>query len=180
MLKPFNKQQSILAFGDSLTYGYGAEENQSYPAQLSLRLNLNIINAGINGETSEQGLNRLEGLLDKHQPQLLLLCHGANDMLQQLDLDKMKMNVSEMIKMTKQRNIQVLLISVPEISPFLENLSQYSALAIEHQIPLENEIIKSILKTPSLHIDDIHPNAAGYQLIAEVIYQRLIDNKTIS
>ena len=147
MLKQLNKQQSILAFGDSLTYGYGAEETQSYPAQLSQLLNLTIINAGINGETSEQGLNRLAGLLEEHQPQLLLLCHGANDMLQQLDLNQMQINVSKMIAMAKKCNVQVFLMSVPEILPFLTNIPQYQLLAAVHHIPLQNEVIKKILKT---------------------------------
>ena len=88
-LKPIATTQTILAFGDSLTFGYGAAKEQSYPAQLSALINRPVINAGISGELSGQGLTRLEALLALHKPQLLLLCHGANDMLKKRNLDVM-------------------------------------------------------------------------------------------
>ena len=175
-LSPLDNQQPILAFGDSLTYGYGAPKALSYPEQLSQLLNMEVINAGNSGEKSKQGLQRLGALLDKYQPQLLLLCHGGNDVLKKQSLDKMKANLGQMIEMAQNRDIQVVLISVPEASLFLPNIKQYQELAEQYNIPLENNIIKEVLKKPSLHSDAVHPNAQGYRLVAEAIYELLEDN----
>ena len=175
-LTPLNNQQPILAFGDSLTYGYGAATAQSYPEQLSQLSNMEVINAGISGEKSKQGLERLSALLDEHQPQLLLLCHGGNDVLKKQNLDSMKENLAQMIEMAQSRDIQVVLISVPGASLFLPDIKQYQELAEQYNIPLENDIIKDVLKKSSLRSDAIHPNAQGYRLIAEAVYALLEDN----
>ncbi|MGB5444185.1 MAG: GDSL-type esterase/lipase family protein, partial [Psychromonas sp.] len=106
-LTPLIQTRSILAFGDSLTFGYGATTEQSYPAQLSSLINVPVINAGISGELSEQGLKRLESLLELHNPQLLLLCHGGNDILKKRDLNVMADNLKEMIKLAQHREIPV-------------------------------------------------------------------------
>lgn len=175
-LKPLVMDKPILAFGDSLTYGYGAKPNQSYPAHLSKLLNLEVINEGISGEVSKDGLRRLADLLDEYQPQLLILCHGANDMLKKQNLDNMERNLSNMIEMAQQRDIQVVMMSVPEASLFLPDIAQYQSLAEKYNIPLENDIIKEVVKQAALRSDAIHPNAAGYSLIAEALYALLEEN----
>lgn len=167
MLQPLNQQQPILAFGDSLTFGYGAGTLQSYPAQLAELTNMNVINAGINGELSSEGVLRLESLLDKHKPQLLLLCHGANDMLQKLNLNKMADNLKAMIRLAQDRDIQVVLIAVPNTSLILKPLKQYQKVADEMNIIVENNLLADVLSNPKLHSDLIHPNASGYQKMAE-------------
>jgi len=174
MLDKLNTNSPILAFGDSLTFGYGAHKEQSYPAVLSNLTGLPVINSGINGELSKDGLKRLQPLLDKHQPQLLLLCHGANDMLQKRDMQLMKNNLEAMILLAQQRDIQVLLISVPNTNLLLSPLRQYKQVADKMVIPLENDLIADILSQPALHSDIVHPNALGYQKMAEGVQQKLI------
>jgi acyl-CoA thioesterase-1 len=174
MLAKLNSTSPILAFGDSLTFGYGATIAQSYPSVLSELTGLNVINAGINGEVSIEGLKRLEDLLDQHQPQLLLICHGANDMLQKRNLQKMSSNLEAMIKLAQDRKIQVLLIAVPKTNLLLTPLKQYQEVATKMNVPLENDLISDVLSKPSQHSDIIHPNALGYQKMAEKIYQDLI------
>lgn len=174
MLKKLNTTQPILAFGDSLTFGYGAPKNQSYPAVLSELSGLNVINAGISGELSADGLERLENLLDVHQPQLLLLCHGANDMLQKRSLAIMQSNIEAMIRLADIRNIEVLLIAVPNTNLLLTPLKQYQQAADNMNVAIENDLMSDILRQPSLHSDIIHPNAQGYQEMAEKIHQTLI------
>lgn len=173
-LSALNHSDPILAFGDSLTFGYGAPKNSSYPAVLSQLTGLEVINAGISGELSHKGLQRLEKLLDRHQPQLLILCHGANDMLQKHNLTKMQMNLKSMIALAQERDIQVLLLAVPKTNLLLTPLKQYSQVAEEMAVPLQNELIADILSQPSLHSDIIHPNALGYQTMAKKIHQELI------
>jgi len=169
MLTPLSQEQPILAFGDSITFGYGASKEQSYPAQLSELINIRVINAGVNGELSRKGLARLEGLLELHKPQLLLLCHGANDMLQKRDLKLMADNLEEMIKLAKERNIQVVLLAVPRPGLILSPLDQYQQVADAMQVVIENNIISNVLQQPKYHSDMIHPNDLGYQQIARAI-----------
>ena len=166
MLKPLNNTQPILAFGDSLTFGYGANPEQSYPAQLSKLISIDIINEGINGEVSKRGLARLDALLASHQPQMLLLCHGANDMLQKQDLTIMKNNVKAMIKLAQDRDIQVVLIAVPSVGLLLTPLKEYQEIADEMHVTLANDILSDVLSNRRMHSDIIHPNALGYKEIA--------------
>lgn len=174
MFKKLNTTQPILAFGDSLTFGYGAKPNQSYPSVLSELSGLTVINEGINGELSIEGLKRLADLLDEHQPQMLLLCHGANDMLQKRSLEKMQSNLEAMITLAKDRGIAVLLIAVPNTNLLLTPLKQYQQVADIMSVPVNNDLMSDILRQPALHSDIIHPNALGYQKMAEGIYQNLI------
>ncbi|MCP4324263.1 MAG: arylesterase [Alteromonadales bacterium] len=175
MLNKLDNSDTILAFGDSLTFGYGAQKHQSYPSVLSKLSGLKVINAGINGELSSEGLQRLEKLLDWYQPELLLLCHGANDMLQKRSLQTMAGNLEAMVKLAQLRDIQVLLIAVPNTNLLLTPLKEYQQVADKMSIPLESDLISDILSKPSLHSDIIHPNALGYQKMAEQIHQDLIE-----
>ena len=169
MLAPLSQEQPLLAFGDSLTFGYGASTEQSYPAQLSELINISVINAGVNGELSRRGLARLDALLELHKPQLLLLCHGANDMLQKRDLKLMAGNLKAMIRLAKERNIQVVLIAVPRPGLILSPLEQYQQVAGDMQIVIENNIFTDVLQQPKYHSDMIHPNGLGYQKVAQAI-----------
>ena len=160
----------ILAFGDSLTYGTGAKRHESYPAHLEKLINRKVINVGVPGEISAKGLQRLPQTLEKYQPALLILCHGGNDLLRKQDKDQLKENVSEMIKLARRRNIQVLLLGVPEPALFMmESARLYGEIAMALNVPIENDIIPAIESDRSLKSDHIHPNAAGYQKMAEAI-----------
>jgi acyl-CoA thioesterase-1 len=179
MLQPLNQQQPILAFGDSLTFGYGAHKNKSYPAQLAKLINRQVINAGVNGELSSTGLARLEKLLDRYNPQLLLLCHGANDLLQKSDLDKMADNLKGMIKLAQDRDIQVVMIAVANTTLLLTPLKQYQQVAKEMHIIVEKDLLSNILRQANLHSDLLHPNGLGYQKMAETIAQLLTTHGAI-
>ena len=72
----------ILTFGDSLTRGKGAKEDESYPVILEKLTGRKVINSGISGELSEEGLKRFPGVIEKHSPDIIILCHGGNDILQ--------------------------------------------------------------------------------------------------
>ena len=168
-LQALDSDATILAFGDSLTYGTGTSREKAYPAILAKLIGRKVINAGVPGEISNKGLSRLPALIKQHQPDLIILCHGANDILRKLDIDQTKTNLQKMIDLARQNNSQVVLIGVPEFSLFLSPSPIYQQLAEENQLPVANEILPEILGNNALKSDHVHPNTKGYQSLAENI-----------
>lgn len=172
-LQPLTKDAVILAFGDSLTHGTGANTRQAYPARLQTMLTQTVINAGIPGENSRSGLKRLPGLLKRHQPELLILCHGGNDILRRNNQKQTKENLQQMIDLARSNNTQVVLIGVPQFGIFLSAAPFYEELAQANALPLENDLLTEILRNNSTKSDHIHPNSKGYKLMAERIHELL-------
>ena len=169
-----NKTDTILAFGDSLTYGFGANPNESYPTLISQYTGLKVINAGINGDTSEEGLRRLPPLLNDPSVKMMILFFGGNDILQKRPMSALKNNLKTMIQMAKEKKIEVLLVSVPNITLFgLSTLDLYEEVAEEENIPVLSGMLADILSDPSLKSDQIHPNAMGYKKMAQEIYESI-------
>ena len=168
-LQALDENTTILAFGDSLTYGTGTSLDKAYPAVLERLINRRVINTGVPGEISKNGLARLSGLLQKHHPDIIIICHGGNDILRKLNLSVTQKNLQQMITLARNSNSEVVLIGVPEFGLFLDSLPMYQALAEENNVPIENTILGDILGKNSLKSDQIHPNARGYQLVAESI-----------
>lgn len=163
----------VLAFGDSLTYGTGASEQESYPAQLARLIDRRVVREGRPGELSAQGLARLPSALDEYQPALLVLCHGGNDFLQRQSRKATAENVRAMIALAKSRGIQVLLIGTPEAGFTLTPPDFYGEIAKEFRIPYEGDVLTKILRDSSLKSYQVHPNARGYRLMAERVAELL-------
>ena len=167
---------TILAFGDSLTYGTGASKGFNYPGLLSVKSHHKVINAGVPGEITLNGLNRLPALLDKHQPELMILIHGGNDMLRRVPQQQTVNNLKQMISEAKQRNIKVVMLGVPAPRLFLLSSAEiYQQIAEEQNIPIDLETLPKILGDNSLKSDTIHPNNEGYRLLADNIFGLLVD-----
>jgi acyl-CoA thioesterase I len=164
---------TILAFGDSLTFGTGAAPNESYPAQLQTLISRKVINAGVPGEISADGLARLSQLLDEHQPKLVILCHGGNDFLQKLGEEKTQNNIRAMVKLAHDRGIAVVLIATPKPGLMLKPPDFYKTIAKEFVIPLDDEMLKNVLTDNALKSDLVHPNANGYARMAEALAKLL-------
>jgi lysophospholipase L1-like esterase len=163
----------VLAFGDSLTFGTGAGEQESYPAQLARLIGRTVMRAGVPGEVSADGLARLPEALDEHQPKLLILCHGGNDFLRRLPKQQISANVRAMIRLATSRGIEVVLIGTPELGLTVTPPEFYAEVADEFRIPYEDGIVGKILRDASLKSDAIHPNARGYRLLAERVAELL-------
>jgi acyl-CoA thioesterase-1 len=168
-LQPLSQDSIILAFGDSLTYGTGTSRDNAYPAVLERLTGRKVINAGVPGETSNRGLIRLANLIDQYQPDLIIICHGANDILRKLDLNRTRDNIQQMIDMARQNNSQVILIGVPEFSLFLDTSPIYQSLAEQNKIPLEENSLSNIIGNNALKSDHVHPNSDGYRVLAKNI-----------
>jgi lysophospholipase L1-like esterase len=157
----------VLAFGDSLTFGTGASEAESYPAQLEQLIGRRVVRAGVPGEVSAAGLERLPAALDEHQPKLLVLCHGGNDFLRRQSKQQAADNVRAMVRLAKSRGVEVVLMGTPEPGFTVTPPEFYAEIAREFAVPYEGEVVGRILKDASLKSDPIHPNAQGYRLMAE-------------
>ena len=163
----------ILAFGDSLTRGTGAKAGEDYPSVLAGLIDRRVVNAGVPGEVSKSGLARLPRLLDEIEPALLILCHGGNDMLQRRSVTSAADNLRAMITLSRDRGVPVLLLGVPEPGLFLSTADFYETVAEDTGTPLEADAIPRILGQAELKADPVHPNAAGYRLLAERVAARL-------
>lgn len=159
----------ILAFGDSLTFGRGVLPEENYPARLQSAIHRDVINGGLPGEVSVEGLKRLPIWLDEYEPNFLILCHGANDLLRSLSDDKVRENLRGMVKMAKDRGIDVILIAVPKFGGMRSAPGFYADIAREFNIPLENRSLEEILRHAKYQKDTVHPNPEGYQLIADAL-----------
>ncbi|OAI12136.1 arylesterase [Methylomonas lenta] len=170
MLSKLPDQAVILAFGDSLTYGTGAAAEHDYPSILAGLAGREVINAGVPGEISSEGLIRLPALLDEYQPNLLILIHGGNDILRQINPEQTRDNLKAMIAEAKQRNIAVVLMGVPKFGlVFLHSAEFYAELAQSEQVPVDLESLPTILASNALKSDTVHPNDAGYAQLAKNI-----------
>lgn len=163
----------VLAYGDSLTFGTGAAESDSYPAQLSQRIGRTVVRSGVPGEVSAAGLARLAEVLDEHQPKLLILCHGGNDMLRRQGKAQIADNLRAMIRMAQSRGIAVVLVGTPEPGLTISTPEFYEDVARQFKLPYEGGILTKVLRDSSLKSDAIHPNAQGYKLIAERLAELL-------
>lgn len=172
-LSPLSPDARVLAFGDSITYGIGAAENESYPSVLQGIISRTVINAGIPGETTAEGLRRLPSVIEEHRPALMILCLGGNDFLRKLDEGEAAKNLREMVGLAKGKGVDVVLIGVPRLGLSLEVPEFYKEIAGEFKILYEGNILRSVLSKGNLKSDYIHPNAQGYRKMAETVAEVL-------
>jgi acyl-CoA thioesterase I len=168
-LSPVGPGDVIVAFGDSLTYGTGASEHESYPAVLAQLVNRKVVRAGVPGEVTSGGLARLESVIEEHRPALMIVCLGGNDMLRKLGDAEIKRNLRGILQAIKNRGISVMLVGVPKPALITSAPEFYAELAKEFGIPYEGKIVTDVLYRPDQKSDSIHPNAKGYRRMAEAI-----------
>lgn len=175
----------IIAFGDSLTAGFGLTEKESYPYLLQQKLKADgydyeVVNAGVSGDTSLGGLERVDWVLEQENAQILILELGANDLLRGLPVAKMKQNLAKIIEKAKAKNIKVMLCGMlapptmgaqyqrDYVAVFPDLASQYK---VEAFMPF---ILEGVALNPKLNqADNIHPNAEGEKIMTENVYKTL-------
>jgi len=170
---PVGPNDVIVAFGDSLTYGTGATESESYPAALAQLIGRKVVRAGVPGEVTEGGLQRLPAVIEEHRPALVIVCLGGNDMLRKVDPAQTKANLREIIRTIRARGISVVLVGVPKPALMTSTAEFYAEIAKEFNIPYEGKVVSDVLHQRDLKSDTIHPNAKGYRKMAEAIAELL-------
>jgi lysophospholipase L1-like esterase len=159
----------IVAFGDSLTFGTGAAEAESYPAVLGTLLGRPVVRSGVPGEVTAQGLARLPAVIEEHQPRVVIICLGGNDMLRKVNEAEIRSNLRAIIRTLKDRGISVILIGVPRPALLTAAATFYAEIAAEFGIPYEGKVVTAVLYAPDMKADPIHPNARGYRRMAEAV-----------
>jgi acyl-CoA thioesterase-1 len=180
---PSKSLPKIVAFGDSLTAGYGLPQTASYPALLQKKLddgsfNYDVVNAGVSGDTSAGGVRRIDWALDG-EVRVLILELGANDILRGQSIDEMKKNLATIIERAKAHGATVLLagMEAPTSSGDEYRKAAHEAfvsLARQYQLPLIPFFLDRVAGIASLNQQDgIHPNEEGTRIVAETVYRSL-------
>jgi acyl-CoA thioesterase I len=179
LAQPADKPLKLVAFGDSLTAGYQLPPSESFPGQLERALKakghaVTVINAGVSGDTTAAGLERLQWSMPEGADAVVLAL-GANDAMRGLDPGQAKTNLDRMIQMFKARGVNVLLVGMyaprsmgePYVKAF-DGL--YAELAKTHDVALYPFFLDGVALKPGLNLaDGIHPNAKGVAVMVEKI-----------
>ena len=173
----------ILAFGDSLTAGFGVPDAQSYPAKLQKIIIENgyphqVVNGGVSGDTTAGGVRRIKWLM-KHNPEIVILELGANDGLRGLSLKEMESNLEQIIVICKEGGAKVLLtgMKVPpnygeEYTVEFEKI--YIRLAEKHKLSLVPFLLEGVAgRREYTQPDGIHPLGSGYSIVVQTIWKYL-------
>lgn len=162
---------AIIAFGDSLTAGHRVDPASNYPSRLSRAIGRPILNRGNSGDTTADGLRRLERDVLAHNPRIVLLCLGGNDMLRRQPADRQFENLREIIGRIHAAGALVILLGL-EGDGFLYSSDygdRYEQLARETGCVLVPDLLDGVIGRSSLMIDNIHPNEQGYERVVERI-----------
>lgn len=169
----------VLALGDSLTAPHGIKPDEDWPTLLGQKTGWVVTNAGISGDTSAGALARLPALLDEHQPQLVLVSLGGNDMLRKLPQEQTVANLGRMLDLARASGARAVLLATPKPSiagAVFNSLSPadfYAEVAKDKKVPLIKDALPEVLSNTALKGDQLHPNAAGHALLGDKIHEDL-------
>jgi acyl-CoA thioesterase-1 len=172
----------IVAFGDSLTAGYGVPPGQSYPDFLQRKLDeqgysYRVVNEGVSGDTSSAGLLRVDSVI-AHHPAIVIVAFGGNDGLRGLPVQAMAENLREIITRLRQAGAEVVLggMTLPPNygSEYVRSFEAvYPRLAKELHTARIPFLLEGVAARPELLADEIHPNAKGNEIVAGVVMEVL-------
>ncbi|MDD5098095.1 MAG: GDSL-type esterase/lipase family protein [Candidatus Omnitrophica bacterium] len=164
---------NIICFGDSITFGYGANPGEDYPAILAQMVKFPVINAGVDGDTSFEALERLEKDVLDQNPRLVIVEFCGNDFLKKVPREDTVKNLAVIIERIQQKGAMVALVDISSGMFYQEYRRVFKKLAAEKKAILIPLLLNRIITNPAMKSDFFHPNARGYQLIAKRIYQAI-------
>jgi acyl-CoA thioesterase-1 len=177
----YSAPKTVLVVGDSLSAEYGLTRGAGWVALLEQKLkaskiDANIINASISGETTSGGRARLPALLNQHKPQLVVIELGANDGLRGLPVPAAESNLRQMITMSQQKGAKVMLVGM-RMPPnygraYTERFfGMFNTLSKEYKAPLVPFMLEGVADKPALfQADRLHPNAQAHPIILNNIW----------
>lgn len=166
-----NPGTAVVAFGDSLTAGYGAPKGSAYPAVLAAKLGREVINLGMSGETAAHAPSRLPEVLAQN-PHMVLIEFGANDFMQNRRMEDALAAVAEIVDVVQQAGAVAVIVDTG--APGMGHYSRaYKKLAEEKGAIFVPGILEGIFNKRQYKSDMVHPNAAGYEIVAERVYERI-------
>ena len=174
-VSPLETSATVLAFGDSLTRGTGAPAGSGYPEALADMTGLRVINAGIPGEVSSLGRERLPDLLAEHRPALVVPVHGGNDTLRRMPAGQTRENLEARVGEIRAAGADVVMLGVPGRNLTLSAPAYYSEVADGLDVPIDLDTLPSLMRDRSVKSDPVHFNAEGYRRMAEGVRDLLID-----
>jgi lysophospholipase L1-like esterase len=160
---------SIVMFGDSLTYGTGATVGKSLPELLSVMIKEHIVNMGVRGQTSAEGLARVDKVLG-HDPKVVLVLFGGNDYLQEIPVEETFKNIESMVTTLQEYGAVVVLLGIQGGILFDPYKEEFKKIAKRRGAFYISNILENIIGEEDLMSDEVHPNDKGYALIAKRIY----------
>ena len=167
--------KNIICFGDSITFGYGVNPGEDYPTNLAKLVNRPVINAGVDGDTSTQGLQRIKtDVLDK-KPYLVLIEFTGNDFLKKVPLYTTIDNIKEMVREIQKAGAMTAIVDVSAGLFLLDYRIQLSKLARETESIFIPATLNGIITNPSMKSDFMHPNVSGYKIVAERVRREIKD-----
>ena len=183
------KQITIMLYGDSLMAGYGLNQNENLSSALTAKFNLKetavlIINASVSGNTTSNGLARLDWSLGE-SPNIVILCLGANDMLRGIDPKYIKENLNTMISKINESGSKVILAGMRSPKSmggiYQQRFDQmYREIAEEHDLTFMPFLLEGIaLEKKYLQNDYKHPNALGIQVMANNLYPYILESMNL-
>ncbi len=169
-----SKGASIVAFGDSLVYGYGSTSGHDFASLLSARIGLPIANKGHSGDTTAAALARLDEVLDE-DPRIVIVLLGGNDFLRKVPMDETFANLDKIVSAIQARGSAVLLLGVRGGLLSDSYADRFSEFAKSHRAAFVPNVLDGLLGHREYMFDQIHPNDAGYAKIADKIEPVLKD-----
>ncbi len=168
-----NPNRAVVAFGDSLTAGYGAPAGNSYPDVLAKKINRPVVNLGVSGETAAQAPARIGQVL-REQPYMVLIEFGANDHMRQQSRQAAINAVAQIVDEVQAAGAIAVIVDTggPGMGEYTK---AYKQMAKEKGALFVPGIIKGIFYKPSLKSDQVHPNAQGYALVADKVHKVIKD-----
>lgn len=164
---------NIIAFGDSLTHGTGAAKGEDYPTVLSQLAGREIENRGVPGETSEDALRRIDKEVIAHNPRMVIVLLGGNDLLQRISAETTFKNLEQIITKIHDSGAMVVLVGIEGLMFTSDHGKRFKQLAKRTGCIYVPNILSGILTDMSLKSDQVHPNGKGYRIVAERIYKKI-------
>jgi acyl-CoA thioesterase-1 len=169
----YSQGKEVVCFGDSLTEGVGAREGEDYPSVLARQLKPPIINAGIRGDTTADGLSRLDQDVLRRDPRLVIVLFGGNDFLRRVPLKETAESLEQIVLRIQEGGAMVALVGL-RLGLFTDEYGPiYKKIANQHGALLIPDVLDGVLSDPKLKSDSIHPNGDGYRIMAERILKKV-------